>query len=261
MTQDKNLEYFMGPGFPRGPISQHLECLDPFAIATARELIAIEAANPFVAVPVPDPLRANGHDCIDADIHNSPQKDPYFTGDLAVYVVEDGEPVLYMADAHNHIVFSRLDGREYGRSGTKINTEDLTIDRRSIDEIASDHTTLRITLQDLELKDDRGFYYFGCALGDYATFNPTQRALAQKVYGEAADFEENLAKLAAAGRKSLRVEVESPELVRSILPDGNSGCARLCYLWLHSDNLRFMATVDKDYGRASMHGKFKATRK
>jgi len=138
----------------------------------------------------------------------------FYTGNTSLYRFKDGKAILYFGSV---VVNPILQAENIGKA-----TADLIIERNhfpkgaNVEAVIKAKDTLEVNLADLELKT--GSYYIEWSYleietDNYDKLNPTQRALAERVYCQGEDFKANMALLSDVGIKTTRIYVLNPEYV------------------------------------------------
>ncbi len=154
---------------------------------------------------------------------NEKLRDDWFsTADSVLYRIEDGGSILYFGRRETNLVFANIvEATEQLQKNKnyKLRKEDIT---EVIDSVESGNT-LKIKLSDLELKGNKNEWsYFEISVTDYDSLNPTQRAFAEKVYGQGDDFEKNIKMFRDAGLTAPRIYVLNPEYIKKHIEQDNA---------------------------------------
>jgi len=169
-------------------LDKMLSCLDITKIPNVDELISF--------------LIKNGKDDNEQDedeqdyefLPSIHKRNTYNTADFPLYVVEEGEGILYLARRENNLLLANLKDALHQMSRTH-----YYIPRKNIESVINANSTLRIPLSELNLKEgehrcsprmNEEYSYFTIDLLNYKKqLNPTQRAFAERVYGRGMDFD------------------------------------------------------------------------
>lgn len=159
----------------------------------------------------------------------------FYTADSALYMIEEGEPVLYFGGRDTNLVFKNIEestrimmtNREYIP-----NKEDIQMVVNSV----QTGKTLKVKLSDLEIKGDNQFTQdFEVTAADYSRLTGIKRELVERIYGPENDFMEMLA---GSGRTKAVVSVQNPEYVKQIVPEG-AAVAGTCILFSPCEDFNF----------------------
>ena len=165
---------------------------------------------------------------------------PFWTADSILYRVEDSEAILYFGDRSTNLIFRNIEEA----IAQLIRCNNYTPgqgDIQSVISSAKTGNTLRIRLSDLELQEDNEeCSFFEISTTHYDKLNDTQRAFAEKVYGQG-DFVANMRMLKNAGKSIIRIYVLNPDYVKSHVAE-DCAIARLSKLENFGELSEFYAT-------------------
>ena len=149
----------------------------------------------------------------------------FYTADHALYRVEDDETVLYLGRGETNPIFKNI------KEATKqlINEGNYIPEKEDIEAVVNAESTLRVKISDLDLKGDGEYGYFEIDTKDYDKLNDSQRALAERAYGEGKDFGESMKMLKKAGISTTRIYVLNSDYVKDNAKEG-SVLSRACWL-------------------------------
>ncbi len=143
----------------------------------------------------------------------------FWTADFPMYAME-GEAVLYLAPREHNLAFKNLPEavKQIRQNGNyKPSQEDVA----SVVESAKSGQTLRVKLSDLRLEEDNDEWcHFNIDTENYDSLNASERALAERAYGQGDDFAKNMKMLNKAGIKTTRFYVLNPNYVEENVEDG-----------------------------------------
>lgn len=163
----------------------------------------------------------------------------FWTADSSLYRIEEDEAVLYFGGRDTNSVFKNIEDA----TEQLLKSNNYRPGTDDIKAVIDSEKTIRIKLSDLDLKKHSDeFSFFKINTSDYGTLNQTQRALAERVYGQGDDFIKNMEMLAQAGKKSTRVYVLNPEYVKANVK-GDNAIARACWLDIFDGSSNFYASV------------------
>jgi hypothetical protein len=153
------------------------------------------------------------------------RKSWFWTADSALYVLENGEPVLYFGGIDTNLIFQNIDNA-YKHLTTTGNYVPSDADVQKVLVAVKVGSVMRIELSVLGLTrlDDTYSYFEICK-----TLNPTQRAFAERVYGAGDDFVQYMELLSKSKIVSTRVYVLNPIYVKTALRSVKA-IARACWL-------------------------------
>jgi hypothetical protein len=172
----------------------------------------------------------------------------FYTANFAMYTVEDGEVILYLGGREANPILANLDEacRQLVQKRDYIVPE---VAAQAVRDSVESGYTLRVEMQDLELKTDKnGFSYFSIETDDYDRLNPTQRAVAERIYDTDDNFVANMQMLADTRIPCVKVYVLNPEYVAEhaqendvvracFLDDYYNSCYFIAYDWaVHTNN-------------------------
>jgi hypothetical protein len=150
----------------------------------------------------------------------------FWTADSALYMLEDGEPVLYFGGIDTNLIFQNIN-KAYRQLTTTRNYVPSDADVQKVLAAAKVGSVMRIELSALGLTklDDTYSYFEICK-----TLNPAQHAFAERVYGVGHDFVQYLELLNKSKIVSTRVYVLNPTYVKTTLRSVKA-IARACWLY------------------------------
>ena len=171
-----------------------------------------------------------------------------WTADFPMYRAENGEAVLYFAPRENNLIFRNVQDA----TSQLLSTQNYVPTREGIDEVvaaANSDRALRVKLSDLRLQgNDNEWRYFEINTSNPSSLNPTERAFAERVYGQCEEFTENMRMLQEDGKTSTRIYVLNPDYVKSKVK-GDSAIARASRLGRFDYDSVFYAEVGLVGGR------------
>lgn len=178
----------------------------------------------------------------------------FYPGNFALYTMEGysncgtEDSVLFFGGNENNPILENLDG------ATKQlrNNGNYRPSKESIDAAITSSSISKFKLSDLKLANfDGEFSFFEIDTVKYdKTMNSTQKAFAQKVYGEGQNFEQNMRMLKDNKISKIRIYVLNPEYVKKNTRKGEA-VARACWLSGFDYYSSFSAgyrNVDGNYG-------------
>lgn len=143
----------------------------------------------------------------------------FYTADSALYTVEKegsrNEVFLYLGRGDTNPIFNNIEEA----TQQLIQTRNYFPPREDIEAVKSAESTLRVKLSDLKLqKSDYGFSYFEIDTANYDKLNSEQRRVAEHVYGQEENFEQNMEMLRQNGINKTEVSVLNPDYVKQNAP-------------------------------------------
>lgn len=173
----------------------------------------------------------------------------FWTADFPLYRLEAGAAVLYFAPGELNLVFANIEdaARQIKATG---NYTPAKKDEAKVVRSAKTGKTLRVLLSDLDLREENDERcYFEMDTGCYESLNPSQRALAEKIYGRGKDFQLNMRVLREEGKVAVtKIYVLNPEYIRKHAGSGAIG--RVSWLDDFYDGLLFIV-LDRDISNAN----------
>ena len=173
-----------------------------------------------------------------------------YTANFAMYIVENGEAVLYFGGREANPILKNIDeacAQLLAANTYRVKEED----RQAVIESVESKHTLRIELSKLFLiKLNNETAYFEIDTSNYNQLNTAQRAFAERVYGAGNDFVQNMDMLKKAGKTRVRVYVLNHDYVKEHVLGGEA-VARACWLdnfGNYSDFSAFGWSVNYDRG-------------
>ena len=158
-------------------------------------------------------------------------KDTYFyTANFGMYTIEDNDEFLYFGGREANPIFDNI-----GEATTQLlenqNYKPSEEGIKAVVASVQSGATLKVKLSDLELKgDNEEWRYFEINTADYDSLNKSQRALAERVYGQGNDFVENMKMLNEEDISTAKIYVLNPEYVKKNIEAGKA-LARACWLY------------------------------
>jgi len=137
----------------------------------------------------------------------------FWTADSALYTVEEGEAILYFGNRDTNLIFENInEATKQLRETNNYRPEQADVER-VINSVETGQT-LRLNLSDLKLdRYNSEWSYFKISTSKYNKLNDSQRAFAEKVFGEGTDFKTNMKMLKEADIESTRILVLNPKYV------------------------------------------------
>jgi hypothetical protein len=141
----------------------------------------------------------------------------FYTADHALYRVEDDEAVLYLGRGDTNPIFKNI------KEATEqlINEGNYILEKEDIEAVVNAESTLKVKISDLELEGDGEYGYFEIDTKNYDKLNDSQRAFAERVYGEGKDFEESMKMLKKADISITRIHVLNSDYVKYNAKEGS----------------------------------------
>lgn len=173
----------------------------------------------------------------------------FWTADFPMYRMEDGDAVMYFASGEHNLVFSNIEAaaRQIKSTGNYLPSrkEEARVVRS-----AKTGRTLRVPLSALGLREENDERcYFEIDTGRYDSLNPSQRALAERIYGRGKDFHLNMRVLREEGKVTVtKIYVLNPEYIGKYAGSGAIG--RVSWLDDFYDGLLFIV-LDRDISNAN----------
>jgi hypothetical protein len=166
----------------------------------------------------------------------------HYTANAGVYTNEKGKAVLYFQKGPDNVIFNNIP-ESIKQLIEKGNYE---VKNSDLESIVSSKETLKVELSKLKLQGTDGEWrYFEIDTSKYSkTLNKTQRAFAEKVYGEGRDFKKNMKMLSEAGISKTKIYVLNPEYVLKNVQKGKA-VGRACRLSSFDNSSSFYAD-DRD---------------
>lgn len=160
----------------------------------------------------------------------------FYTADHALYRVEDDEAVLYLGREETNPIFKNI------KEATEqlINEGNYIPEKEDIEDVVNAESTLRVKISDLELEGDGEYGYFEIDTKNYDKLNDSQRAFAERVYGEGKDFEKSMKMLKKADISTTRIYVLNSDYVKDNAKEGGV-LSRACWLGSFDDYFNFVA--------------------
>ena len=133
------------------------------------------------------------------------------TADAALYTMEregrKDEAILYLGRGETNPVFNDIEvaAKELIRLGNYVPPI------KHVEAVKSAESTLRVKLSDLRLERDdpklrnNEWGYFKIETANYHKLNPEQRRVAERVYGQGGDFEQNMRMFNEAGISETKI--------------------------------------------------------
>ncbi|MDO8480956.1 MAG: hypothetical protein Q7S65_04010 [Nanoarchaeota archaeon] len=212
----------------RGTLEEQLGVFDPESVLQAFEILE------------------------DARADEEFRQKPFRTGEFALYTVESGEAVLYLAPTPLNLAFQNKGiAIPQLRNGDYVPQPDEA--RRVI--AATDRGVLRVPLLSLQMEEDRSpqtcFYVH---TGNDQGFTPARRNVTEWIYARKGGFEDTRRRIGEF-RAQIEIQLLSPKYVLSRVRGDISAIARICHLGRAIDGTRFSAACqDVDHGYQSMAG-------
>ena len=155
----------------------------------------------------------------------------FYTADSQLYAVEDGEVILYLGRGETNPIFNNIEEA----TQQLISTRNYIPPKEDVEAVKSAESTLRVKLSDLKLQGndllEHGFFEIGTSDYDslsehqretgtphYDGLNEHQRTVAERIYGQGEDFEQNMAMLRKNRVGIARVYVLNPGYVKQNIP-------------------------------------------
>ncbi|MBI4453355.1 hypothetical protein HY636_01810 [Candidatus Woesearchaeota archaeon] len=136
--------------------------------------------------------------CYDELIKHKNLHGSYLTADFPLYVFENGEAILYLAKRENNPMFYSADNLRDALYQL-LRTHNYKPKKEDVERVINTDSTLKIPLSKLNLENRGGlfrwsddeivFCYFKIDVAHIEQLNPTQRALAERVYGKGENFD------------------------------------------------------------------------
>ena len=147
-----------------------------------------------------------------------------------MYTIEDNDEFLYFGGREANPIFDNI-----GEATTQLlenqNYKPSEEGIKAVVASVQSGATLKVKLSDLELKgDNEEWRYFEINTADYDSLNKSQRALAERVYGQGNDFVENMKMLNEEDISTAKIYVLNPEYVKKNIEAGKA-LARACWLY------------------------------
>jgi len=144
----------------------------------------------------------------------------FYTANFSMYTVKEGKEYLYFGGIEANPILGNID--EACRQ--LINNQNYKLDaakKQAVLDSAESGLTLKIRLAELKLQrvtDEYG--YFEIDTENYDRLNPSQRALAERVYGQGDNFIENMEMIRNEGKiKQTRIYTLMPGYVKKNAKD------------------------------------------
>lgn len=144
----------------------------------------------------------------------------FWTADSSLYMVEDGEAVLYFGRRCTNLIFRNIE------KATSQLIDDYNYvpgkgDIQTVLDTVESGNTLKIKLSDLELEGcNNELKYFTIDTKDYDSLNEVQRQFAERVYGQGDDFVSAMKMLKDEGKTTVRIYVLNPDYVKDHVKPG-----------------------------------------
>ncbi len=210
--------------------------------ATLEKMLEVKTGPLAQIYPLfePDSLQ-HAHEIMTARRTDSSLQNRWFwTADFPMYSVEDGEEVLYFAGRDHNLMFRDIQNA----TSQLLRSQNYVPPKEGIGEVVAASktgTVLRVKLSDLKLERENDEWgYFKIDTSNPDSLNLTQRAFAERVYGQGAEFAENMQMLQKAGKEATRIYVLNPDYVKSEVK-GDGAIARASWLGRFGGSLRFFA--------------------
>jgi len=141
------------------------------------------------------------------------------TADFPLYMVENDDVVLYMADRENNLILKNLD-----KAVSDIRKYDNYFPKDSdIGAVINSESTLRVKLSDLNLKyHNAEWSYMEIDVNDPSKLNATERKLAEKVLGYKNDFQKTLDMFKVPEMTTIKFYVLNKDYVKKTLKNNNA---------------------------------------
>jgi len=161
-----------------GPLAESFKNVDPNTISSSAEIMKERQINEQLTEKI------------------------FWTRQSAIYTVEDGEVMLYLTDkVDDNLIFQNIDEatRQLIRYGRYVPE-----DNESVERIVGSLEGVKLSELDLSVEGNQ-FSYFEIDTLDYDSLNPSQRFLAEKIYGTGDDFKASMKMLCDKGIEDTRV--------------------------------------------------------
>ncbi|MFC1800915.1 hypothetical protein ACFLZB_00410 [Nanoarchaeota archaeon] len=185
----------------------------------------------------PDTIQHSDEITNERRIDESLRDKSYWTADFALYMVEDGKPVLYLARGKENIIFENT-RRIKSRTNKSAGADAFFVTgTESVQSVINSKDTLRIEISDLNLIEDKRYEdkstYFKIHTFNYELLNETQRKFAERLFGQGDDFNQNMEMFKQAGVNKIRIYV--------LIPKEGEVIARACSLGSFGKSCSFYA--------------------
>lgn len=173
----------------------------------------------------------------------------FWTADFPMYRMEKCGAVLYFAPRELNLVFANIEkaARQIKATGNFVPARK---DEAKVVSSAKTGNTLRVALSDLGLREENDERcYFDVDTAGYDNLNPSQRALAERIYGKGKDFRLNMHVLREEGKVLVtKIYVLNPRYIKDHAHAGAIG--RVSWLDDFYDGLLFIV-LDRDISNAN----------
>jgi hypothetical protein len=171
----------------------------------------------------------------------------FYTGNFALYCVEDGEAVVYFGGRENNPLFQNMDSACVQLAGKGDYVPPAA------DVGPAKGSAKRFVLDDLGLEGSESEWrYFAVRPTDYDLLNAQQRDFAEGVYGSGEAFKGAMNTLADAGNSETRVFLLSPSYVHEHASE--DAIVRACWLLSFDYNSYFGANAHDVNGSGALRG-------